>query len=133
MDAMTAAERSAAFGVSIVTVLDQLPADYLAALRAGAEQQMPQPGRSVPSPRVYDLIEYGSPPAPGRAVRPPAGTGGPPHLRGVVVAVGRVTPHVVGRPGGRSAGWSEPGGLARMTAADLRRADARLGSLRQRG
>lgn len=50
MDAMTAAERKAAFDASIVTDLDQLPADYLAGLRAGAEQRMTQPARSVPPP-----------------------------------------------------------------------------------
>jgi hypothetical protein len=40
LDAMTAAERKAAFDASIVTDLDQLPADYLAGLRAGAEERM---------------------------------------------------------------------------------------------
>jgi hypothetical protein len=40
LDAMTPAERKAAFGSSVVTDLDQLPADYLARLRAGAEDRL---------------------------------------------------------------------------------------------
>ena len=38
LDAMTPAQRRAAFDASLVTDLDQLPADYLARLRADAEE-----------------------------------------------------------------------------------------------
>jgi hypothetical protein len=45
LDLMTAAERKAAFDASIVTDLVQLPADYLAELRASAEKRMARPAR----------------------------------------------------------------------------------------
>jgi hypothetical protein len=38
LDAMTPAQRKAAFEASLITDLDQLPADYLARLRADAEE-----------------------------------------------------------------------------------------------
>lgn len=40
LDTMTAAERKAAFEASLVTDLEQLPADYVARLRAGAEERL---------------------------------------------------------------------------------------------
>ena len=40
LDAMTPEQRKAAFDASIVTDLEALPADYLAQLRAGAEDRV---------------------------------------------------------------------------------------------
>ena len=40
LDVMTPVQRKAAFDASIVTDLEQLPADYVARLRAGAEGQL---------------------------------------------------------------------------------------------
>lgn len=40
LDAMTPEQRKAAFDASVVTDLDDLPTDYLARLRAGAEDRL---------------------------------------------------------------------------------------------
>lgn len=50
LDAMTAAERTAAFDASLVTDLNQLPPDYVARLRAGAEERLArrEAARDVP-------------------------------------------------------------------------------------
>ena len=50
LDDMTPEQRQAAFDGSIVTDLAVLPADYLARLRAGAEDRAARAGRSVREP-----------------------------------------------------------------------------------
>lgn len=50
LDAMTAGEQKSAFEASVVTDLDQLPPDYVARLRAGAQERLAsrEAARDVP-------------------------------------------------------------------------------------